>query len=163
MKQIMEFLSGAGDLTADRERFMRAWIFNYVVLGIDAHAKNYSVLIQHGGRFRLAPLYDMISALPYDHEEFNLLAMKVGGEGKWRSIGRYHWEKEAKICGYICPRRLLRILKSVSARRCQQQRDQSSKTQEPPSWNVYGVLVKLVEELEKRCAKLYRSYAATAA
>jgi serine/threonine-protein kinase HipA len=156
MRQIMDFLSGAGDSTLDRERFMRACIFNYVILGIDAHAKNYSVLIEHGGRFRLAPLYDLISALPYDHEEFGLLAMKVGGEGKWRNIGRYHWEKEAKTCGYPAEAAieyLIYLLETLPRAARSVVADAMV-----AGLNVDRVLVRLVEELEKRCAKLLRSY-----
>ena len=103
----------------------------------------------------------MISALPYDHEEFNLLAMKVGGEGKWRSIGRYHWEKEAKICGYPAEAAieyLVSLVETLPAAARSTIEDARA-----AGLNVDGVLVKLVEELEKRCAKLYRSYAATAA
>jgi serine/threonine-protein kinase HipA len=64
MKAIINVLSGSGDPATDRDRFMKACMFNYVILGVDAHAKNYSVLFERGWRFRLAPLYDLISALP---------------------------------------------------------------------------------------------------
>ncbi len=100
MKDIMNVLSGSGDPATDRDRFMKACMFNYVILGVDAHAKNYSVLFERGWRFRLAPLYDIISALPYDQEHYDVLAMHVGGEGHWRSIYRYNWEKEANACRY---------------------------------------------------------------
>jgi len=100
MKAIMDLLTGSGDAAADRERFMRACMFNFVMLGVDAHAKNFSILFEPGWRFRLAPLYDVISALPYDQAYYDTLAMKVGGEGKWRNIGPSKWEKEAKACRY---------------------------------------------------------------
>lgn len=100
MRDVMNLLNASGDPKTDRERFMRASIFNYVMLGVDAHAKNYSILMEPGGRFRLAPLYDIISALPYDMERYGSMAMNIGGERKWRKIGLRHWEKEAKACGY---------------------------------------------------------------
>jgi HipA-like protein len=47
--------------------------------GTDAHAKNYSLLLA-GTQVRLAPLYDVASALPCGmHERKLKLAMKVGG------------------------------------------------------------------------------------
>jgi serine/threonine-protein kinase HipA len=100
MKDIMNVLSGSGDPATDRERFMKACMFNYVMLGVDAHGKNYSVLFERGWRFRLAPLYDLSSALPYDQEHYNVLAMHVGGTGRWRNIGPRNWEKEANACRY---------------------------------------------------------------
>jgi serine/threonine-protein kinase HipA len=60
-------------------RFADALIWNWLIAGTDAHAKNYSLLLS-GSQVRLAPLYDVSSALPYMSAERKLrLAMKVGG------------------------------------------------------------------------------------
>jgi serine/threonine-protein kinase HipA len=57
-----------------------ALIWNWLMAGTDAHAKNYSILLA-GDQVRLAPLYDISSALPYDTDEKKLrLAMKIGGD-----------------------------------------------------------------------------------
>jgi serine/threonine-protein kinase HipA len=59
-------------------RFADALIWNWLIGGTDAHAKNYSVLLA-GDQARLAPLYDIASALPYGtHERKLRLAMKIG-------------------------------------------------------------------------------------
>jgi serine/threonine-protein kinase HipA len=59
-------------------RFADALIWNWLVAGTDAHAKNYSLLLS-GEEIRLAPLYDIASALPYGtHERKLRLAMKIG-------------------------------------------------------------------------------------
>jgi serine/threonine-protein kinase HipA len=55
MRQIMDLLSGSGRPSEDRDRFMRACAFNFVIAGTDAHAKNYGLLLAAGGRYRLAP------------------------------------------------------------------------------------------------------------
>jgi serine/threonine-protein kinase HipA len=61
-------------------RFADALIWNWLIAGTDAHAKNYSLLLA-GDQVRLAPLYDVASALPYDiHERRLRFAMKIGGE-----------------------------------------------------------------------------------
>jgi serine/threonine-protein kinase HipA len=61
-------------------RFTDALIWNWLIAGTDAHAKNYSLLLA-GDQVRLAPLYDLASALPYDvHERKLRLAMKIGGD-----------------------------------------------------------------------------------
>lgn len=60
-------------------RFVEALIWNWIVAGTDAHAKNYSVLLA-ARQVRLAPLYDIASALPYPtHEKRLKFAMKLGG------------------------------------------------------------------------------------
>lgn len=59
-------------------RFADALAWNWLVGGTDAHAKNYSLLLA-AGQVRLAPLYDVASALPYGTDERKLrLSMKVG-------------------------------------------------------------------------------------
>jgi len=61
-------------------RFTDALIWNWLIAGTDAHAKNYSILLS-GTDVRLAPLYDISSALPYGaHEKKLRLAMKIGGD-----------------------------------------------------------------------------------
>jgi serine/threonine-protein kinase HipA len=61
-------------------RFLDALAWNWLIAGTDAHAKNYSLLLA-GRQVRLAPLYDIASALPYGtHERKLRLAMKIGGD-----------------------------------------------------------------------------------
>lgn len=61
-------------------RFADALAWNWVIGGTDAHAKNYSLLLS-GSQVRLAPLYDVASALPYGtHERKLRFAMKLGGD-----------------------------------------------------------------------------------
>jgi len=76
----------------DIDTFLDAILFNWIVVGTDAHAKNYSLLLSGEGRVRLAPLYDIASALPYrdlDYQKLKL-AMKLGGEYRLRDIGARH-------------------------------------------------------------------------
>ncbi|MGX1587927.1 type II toxin-antitoxin system HipA family toxin [Brevundimonas diminuta] len=76
----------------DIDTFLDAVLFNWIVVGTDAHAKNYSLLLSGEGRVRLAPLYDIASALPYrglDYQKLKL-AMKLGGEYRLRDIGARH-------------------------------------------------------------------------
>lgn len=75
-------------------RFLDALIWNWLVAGTDAHAKNYSFLLS-GGDVRLAPLYDIASALPYDKHERELrFAMKIGGDYRVYPH-RNTWERAA--------------------------------------------------------------------
>lgn len=81
----------------DLATFLGAIIFNWLIAGTDAHAKNYSLLIGAGGRVRLAPLYDVASALPYDALNQHKLksAMKIGGEYLLKNVGVRQWRKLA--------------------------------------------------------------------
>lgn len=75
--------------------FVDALIFNWLIGGTDAHAKNYSLLHGPGGAVRLAPLYDLASALPYEHLDDRRLklAMRIGREYLLMNIGLRQWRR----------------------------------------------------------------------
>jgi serine/threonine-protein kinase HipA len=100
----------------DLRLFSRAMAFNWVVGGTDAHAKNFSFLIEAPGRATLAPLYDLASALPYPgHYAPKLkLAMKIGGESRLGYVQVRHWERFAAEVG-LPPEEVLEICESVAA------------------------------------------------
>ena len=86
----------SGELREDVRTFVRACVFNWLIGGTDAHAKNFSMLIGAGGRARLAPLYDVASTLVYDFDVKKLkLATRVGGKYLLEEIGLRQWEKFA--------------------------------------------------------------------
>ena len=95
--------AAAGDAAVGR--FADALIWNWIIAGTDAHAKNYSVLLS-GPQVRLAPLYDVASALPYGaHEKKLRFAMKIGGD--YDVYPRYNrWPAVAKELG-LDPDRLV--------------------------------------------------------
>jgi serine/threonine-protein kinase HipA len=85
----------------DVNTFLDTLTLNWLIAGTDAHAKNFSVLLGTDGKVRLAPLYDLISRIPYDpwHPYELRLAMKIGGE---YVLGRIHpseWERLADDLG----------------------------------------------------------------
>ena len=101
MKAILDLLSGSSRPAEDRDRFMRACVYNFVIGGSDAHGKNYGLLLGVGGRFRLAPLYDIASWLPYStNKKQDKLAMSVDGKTRFDQILPRHWEAEARKANY---------------------------------------------------------------
>jgi serine/threonine-protein kinase HipA len=78
--------------------FLDALIVNWLLAGTDAHAKNYALVIGAGGAVRLAPLYDVASALPYETlDPLKLkLAMKIGSRYRRRDIGLRDWQRLAR-------------------------------------------------------------------
>lgn len=99
----------------DLRTFVKAIALNWVLGGTDAHARNFSLLIGAGGTVRLAPLYDLASALPYPgHYAPRLkLAMKVGGESRIGYIRVRHWGRFAADVG-LPPEEVLGICQSVA-------------------------------------------------
>jgi serine/threonine-protein kinase HipA len=81
----------------DIATFLDSVVYNWLIAGTDAHAKNYALLIGAGGRIRLAPLYDVASVLPYPdiNIEKTKVSMKIGGEYRLRNIQPRHWRKLA--------------------------------------------------------------------
>ncbi len=65
MATIMDILLGSSNAREDREHFFSSQILFYLLAAPDGHAKNFSLFIESGGRFRLTPLYDVISAYPF--------------------------------------------------------------------------------------------------
>lgn len=62
--------------------FTKMLLFNYLIAAPDAHAKNYSVLIDRHDAY-LAPLYDVASMLPYTRRPGSIrLAMGIAGENR---------------------------------------------------------------------------------
>jgi len=82
--QILAILQGSDQPERDRLKFLRANIVFWLIGATDGHAKNFSISLSPGGRFRLTPLYDVLSAQPSaDGGQIRRnqmkLAMAVGG------------------------------------------------------------------------------------
>ncbi|WP_052119057.1 HipA domain-containing protein [Bifidobacterium callitrichos] len=97
---IVRYMNSNGFPEEDVNTFIKALIFNYLVGGSDAHAKNYAILEPaSGGAPRLAPLYDIASLFAYDtRRKERKLAMSIGGEYQWERIGLRHWTRFFEQC-----------------------------------------------------------------
>lgn len=89
---------------ANLETFVKMLLFNYLIAAPDAHAKNYSVLIDRGAAY-LAPLYDVASMLPYTSRQDGIrLAMGIAGENRVamlsrRSLSKFVEDNDLEECG----------------------------------------------------------------
>lgn len=100
--QIIDVLrQSSTDPDEDVLRFLDAVALTWLLAATDGHAKNYSILHAPGPQLRLAPLYDVITALPYPQlsPDKSRLAMAIGGERLVTAIGSTHWEKLARQTG----------------------------------------------------------------
>ncbi|MBI2306314.1 MAG: type II toxin-antitoxin system HipA family toxin [Rhodocyclales bacterium] len=103
---ILDKLRGSQDAEADRRRFLTSQLIFWLLGAPDGHAKNFSIFLEPEGRFRLTPLYDVMSAWPVTGSGPNLfnrkklkLAMAVCGKNRHAlidSIQRRHWNETAK-------------------------------------------------------------------
>ncbi|HRQ65907.1 MAG TPA: type II toxin-antitoxin system HipA family toxin [Xanthomonadaceae bacterium] len=109
IKAILDLLLGAQDAAADRLTFFKAQLVFWLLCATDGHAKNFSLAIEPQGRYRLTPLYDVLSAYPILGHGANQLApervrmaMAVFGQNRhydWSRILRRHWVSTARTCG----------------------------------------------------------------
>jgi serine/threonine-protein kinase HipA len=89
----------SSDALTDIRSFADALLLNFLISGTDAHAKNYSLLLAGNNQARLAPIYDIASALPYPRQispHKAKLAMKIGSEYHIKKIEPKHWQVCAK-------------------------------------------------------------------
>jgi len=106
MSAILDVLRGSEESEADRERFLTAQMLFWLLAAPDGHAKNFSIFIEPGSRFRLTPLYDIMSAWPIVGDGPRLLqwqklklAMAVRSKSahyRMANIQRRHWNVVAK-------------------------------------------------------------------
>ncbi len=80
----------SSDRSADEEVFVKSLALNWILYGTDSHAKNYSLLIAPGNQVRLAPLYDIASALSVPGGRSSAES-QVGHEDRRTVSGLAHW------------------------------------------------------------------------
>lgn len=109
---IMEILSHSEQAERDREVFFRAQILFWLLAATDGHAKNFSIAVEPQSRYRLTPLYDVLSAWPVigpRNRQISWqrckLAMSVRGSGNYyhlNRIQRRHWINHGELTGLGC-------------------------------------------------------------
>ena len=108
----MKLLLGSQQAIADRETFFRTQILFWLLAAIDGHAKNFSIFLEPGSAYRMAPLYDILSAYPLMAPagiapQKAKMAMAVRGKNRhfhWANILPRHYEAMAKHVGFSATR-----------------------------------------------------------
>ncbi len=105
----LQVLSGAEHFHEDGRNFLCAQLLFWFLAAIDGHAKNFSLFVLPGGRYRLTPLYDVLSAWPLIGNAANQLqypkvklAMAVRSKSahyKLAEIQPRHWQALATRSG----------------------------------------------------------------
>jgi serine/threonine-protein kinase HipA len=112
LKSLFTLVQQSLNAERDLRTLMASQILFWMLRAPDGHAKNFSIQLQAGqaGRFRLAPMYDVMSACPVIGEGPNLwavhdlkLAMALLGKNRhygMHRIQRRHFNSTAKQVGY---------------------------------------------------------------
>jgi serine/threonine-protein kinase HipA len=106
LREILELLKGSDTPDDDIATFLRANIIFWLLGATDGHAKNFSIFLTPGGRYRMTPLYDVLSAQPsldagqIQRKKFKL-AMSVGKNRHYalNDIVPRHFVQTAEIAG----------------------------------------------------------------
>lgn len=108
MTDVAAILVGSTHAERDLPNFFRAQVLFWMLAAIDGHAKNFSLQLLAGGRYRLTPFYDVVSVWPiigHGPNQFSWdkvkLAMSVRGKNKHyllREIQRRHFNATAPLC-----------------------------------------------------------------
>ncbi|MHB2025893.1 MAG: HipA domain-containing protein [Elusimicrobiota bacterium] len=81
----------------DKRNLLRAVVFNYLIGNCDAHAKNFSLILDNG-MVRLAPFYDLISTRVYGSLNVKF-AMRIGGQWRDEWVSKENWLQLAEEAG----------------------------------------------------------------
>lgn len=130
----MDLLRGSANARDDRQTLFKALLYFWLLAATDGHAKNFSLAIAPGGTFKLAPLYDVLSAWPWVGSSTNKVHLRnikmamalhtKNAHYRMREIYQRHW---------------LAVGDGISAQGLQR-----------PSWKSYQVPWKVQSHLCKR-------------
>ena len=108
--ELTRLLQGSENAHADIEAVLTCELLFWMLAATDGHAKNFSIRLLAGGRFRLTPLYDIMSVWPIEGDGPNQLswynarlAMAVMAKKplyRLREIERRHFNAMAARSGY---------------------------------------------------------------
>jgi serine/threonine-protein kinase HipA len=106
IKAILQLLKASDVPDDDLAIFMRANIVFWLLGATNGHAKNFSIFLGPGGRFRMTPLYDVLSAQPsLDANQIQRIQFKLAmsvGKSPHYAIGEIlprHFIQTAEISG----------------------------------------------------------------
>lgn len=108
---IMNLLLSSGESGKNRRDFLKAQMLFWLLAAPDGHAKNFSIFLEREGRFRLTPIYDVMSVHPaLGHGKGRIppeklrMAMAVTGTNRhyeWSRITGRHWAETARRSGAL--------------------------------------------------------------
>ena len=122
MVDVLKLLNGSDEAAEDKRIFFKSQILFWLMGATDGHAKNFSLFLYPQGRYRLTPIYDVLTAQPsFDAKHIQpkemKLAVSVGKNRHYKFIeihGR-HFIETAERSG-MAKQTAIDILEEISAR-----------------------------------------------
>jgi len=109
MRNILGTLRGSDTAELDRQQFLSTQLLFWLLAAPDGHAKNFSLFLEVAGRYRLTPLYDIMSAWPiigdgprqiqWKKVKLAIAVRSQNAHYKMTAIQRRHWSEVAKANG----------------------------------------------------------------
>lgn len=110
MRDILRVLDSSTEATEDKRAFLKAQIVFWHLAATDGHAKNFSLFLERGGRHRLTPFYDVLSAWPViargahalDPKKVKLAMAVRSKSAHWKlsEIRARTWDATARAAGF---------------------------------------------------------------
>lgn len=110
VEDCMRLLSNSDNSNIDKQRFFKTQIVFYLLAATDGHAKNFSITHLPNNKYRLAPLYDVLSIHPLIGNKANQIpkqkvkmAMAIRGSKnyyKLQQIQYRHFIQQGKRIGF---------------------------------------------------------------
>jgi serine/threonine-protein kinase HipA len=126
MREILRILDASLAAVEDKRAFLKAQIVFWHLAATDGHAKNFSLFLERGGRHRMTPFYDVLSAWPVigrgaralDPKKVKL-AMAVRSESahwKLAEIRPRTWDATARVAGFGDAQELLHEVSQTASK-----------------------------------------------
>ncbi|MGD9831241.1 MAG: type II toxin-antitoxin system HipA family toxin [Piscinibacter sp.] len=125
MQDCLAVLSGSEHAQDDQTDFVLSQFAFWLLAATDGHAKNFSIQHRRGGRFGLAPLYDVLSAWPIigngpNHLSYQRARLAMGLKAgnmhyRLRDIQPRHWQALAAALSMDAWPRVMALAQNVDA------------------------------------------------
>jgi serine/threonine-protein kinase HipA len=109
IRDIIRVLDTSSHALEDKRIFVKTQIMFWLLAATDGHAKNFSIFHESGGRYRLTPIYDVLSAWPvigrgaymFDYRHLKLAMAVRSKNPHWNltEVRATHWLTVAKAAG----------------------------------------------------------------
>lgn len=156
--EIIALLQGSDDPARDRLAFFKSQLLFWLMGATDGHAKNFSLFLRPGGRFALAPFYDVLTAQPsLDARQLHWnsfrLAMAVGNRRHYRirEVEPRHFVETGLAAGLPAAlvRQAIDEIRDNAAAMSLVEQDLPPRFPQALHASVNAALIKRVRELEK--------------
>jgi serine/threonine-protein kinase HipA len=131
-------------------RLLDMLVFNVLACNMDAHAKNYSLMIE-ASTVSLAPLYDVMCGETWENVTKNM-AQKIAGKSRGDHLKGRHWQRFAKECG-LNPRQVLARIEALAESASDHAEEAAADVAAMPA-GTHPLLKQAVEAVRKRARSI---------